>query len=433
MDSDDYFPKSLLQVVYEWPALNTTIVFVATFLLLLISGWIAAGERAVFSLSLDEMNEIREEKSTKDKFIKQLTDRQRQTHTAVLLIQTFLIITIIIVGMHGIYSIYPDILSTKGYMLSILVAFLLLFLFDGLLPKHLTKGKNLAFARMAAPYLKTIDWFFRPFNKWIYPSSNASQKLDSPQHESAIISKESADEKEMLKEIIHFYNKTADEIMVPRLDMKAINARSSFNDALHFIIQSGFSRIPVYEDVEDNITGVLYAKDLLLYIQNPDDFEWQKLIRPAYFVPETKKIEGLLDDFRTNKVHIAIVVDEFGCTSGLVTMEDIIEEIVGEISDEYDTDEKQFFKLPDGSYIFEGKTQLNDFFRETDIDETEFGEITEDIETLTGLLLKIKGTLPRRREIIEYKNYRFCILEANERRILKVKFNRTIQPHPKQK
>ena len=168
----------------------------------------------------------------------------------------------------------------------------------------------------------------------------------------------------------------------------------------------------------------MYAKDLLLYIRDPQDFNWQKLIRPAYFVPETKKIEDLLEEFRTNKVHIAIVVDEFGCASGLVTMEDIIEEIVGDISDEYDTEQKPFFRLPDGSYIFEGKTQLNDFFRETDIDEEEFGDLTEDVETLTGLLLKIKGTLPRRRETIDYGHYRFRVLEANERRVLKVKFYR---------
>lgn len=206
--------------------------------------------------------------------------------------------------------------------------------------------------------------------------------------------------------------------------MKAIGARCTFEEVLDLIIHSGFSRIPIYEESDDNITGMLYAKDLLLYIRNPKDFAWQKLVRPAYFVPETKKIEDLLEEFRTNKVHIAIVVDEFGCASGLVTMEDIIEEIVGDISDEYDTEQKPFFRLPDGSYIFEGKTQLNDFFRETDIDEEEFGDLTEDVETLTGLLLKIKGTLPRRRETIDYGRYRFRVLEANERRVLKVKFYR---------
>ena len=160
------------------------------------------------------------------------------------------------------------------------------------------------------------------------------------------------------------------------------------------------------------------------YIEKPDTFRWQSLIRPAYFVPETKKIDDLLEDFRTNKIHMAIVVDEFGGTSGIVTMEDILEEIVGEISDEYDEDEKQFIRLADGSLIFEAKILLTDFFRVIGADPSEFGKLTEEVETLAGLLLEIKEDFPRRREIIEYNDYRFQILEIDNRRILKVKFNR---------
>jgi CBS domain containing-hemolysin-like protein len=268
-------------------------------------------------------------------------------------------------------------------------------------------------------------WFLGPWRRRRSPAAvPPGLRKNNLAGESAIISKDPVDEKEMLEEIIHFYNKKAEEIMVPRLDMEAVDIRCNFREVLDVINRTGFSRIPVYEGTEDHIKGILYGKDLLRSIGTPPDtFHWQSLIRPVYFVPETKKIDNLLDEFRTNKVHIAIVVDEFGCTSGLVTMEDIIEEIVGEISDEYDDDEKLFFLLPDGSYIFEAKIQLNDFFRETDIDATEFGKLTEEVETLAGLLLKIKGTLPCRREIIQFKNYRFQILEANERRVLKIKFN----------
>jgi len=232
-----------------------------------------------------------------------------------------------------------------------------------------------------------------------------------------------SDEQEMLEDIRHFYDKTADEIMIPRLDMTAIDEQCELKEILDIIITTGFSRIPVYEETEDNIKGILYVKDLLPAIYNSDSFQWKNQIRSAYFVPETKKIDDLLEEFRTNKIHIAIVVDEFGCTSGLVTMEDIIEEIIGEISDEYDRDEKHFLRLQDGSYIFEGKIQLNDFFRETAIDSGEFGKIAEEADTLAGLLLQIKGTLPRRREVINYKQYRFRILEADERRVFKVKYS----------
>jgi gliding motility-associated lipoprotein GldD len=238
-----------------------------------------------------------------------------------------------------------------------------------------------------------------------------------------------SDGQEMLEDLLHFFHKTAHEIMIPRLDMTAIDMKSEFKEILDLINKTGLSRIPVYEETEDNIKGILYVKDLLQAIENPESFQWKNQIRPPYFVPETKKIDDLLEEFRTNKIHIAIVVDEFGCTSGLVTLEDIIEEIVGEITDEYDREEKHSIRLPDGSYIFEGKIQLNDFFRETDIDEAEFGKITEEADTLAGLLLQIKGTLPQRRDIIDYKQFRFHVLEADERRVLKVKFsNITEQP-----
>jgi CBS domain containing-hemolysin-like protein len=233
----------------------------------------------------------------------------------------------------------------------------------------------------------------------------------------------STEEKEMLEEILHFYTKKANEIMTPRTDIVAIDIKSDTSEVIRTIVQSGYSRIPVYDEDEDDIKGVLYVKDIIPALCESKNFEWQKLIRKPFFVPETKKIDDLLDELRTHKTHIAIVVDEFGCTSGLITMEDIIEEIVGDISDEYDEEVQSFLTLPDGSYLFEGKTQLVDFFRETDVTASDFDELTEEAETLTGLMLAIKGSLPRRREVIEHKNYRFRILEADDRRVLKIKFS----------
>ena len=227
----------------------------------------------------------------------------------------------------------------------------------------------------------------------------------------------------MLAEILKFYNTTANEVMTPRLDLEDLDIKTSFRQVLDFVVKTGYSRVPVYADTEDNIKGILYIKDLLPYIDKPDTFRWQSLVRPAYFVPETKKIDDLLEEFRTNKIHMAIVVDEFGGTSGIVTMEDILEEIVGEISDEYDEDEQQYIRLSDGSLIFEAKILLTDFFRVIDVDPAAFGKLTEEVETLAGLLLEIKGEFPRRREIIDYDKYRFQVLEVDNRRILKVKFN----------
>ena len=302
------------------------------------------------------------------------------------------------------------------------------------MPKIYAQKNSLRFVRRAAPLLNGIARICSPLSKVLVTSTSIINKalvkkkydlsVDELSKALELTSTEMPEEKEMLSEIIKFYNKTADEIMTPRLDMEDIDIKMNFRSVIDFVVNTGYSRIPVYTGSEDNIKGILYIKDLLPYVEKPDTFRWQSLIRPAYFVPETKKIDDLLEEFRTNKIHMAIVVDEFGGTSGIVTMEDILEEIVGEISDEYDEDEKQYIRLADGSLIFEAKILLTDFFRVIEADPAEFGKLVEEVETLAGLLLEIKGDFPRRREVIDYKNYRFQVLEIDNRRILKVKFNR---------
>jgi len=281
-----------------------------------------------------------------------------------------------------------------------------------------------------APFMRFINVIWKPLTKSAVSGTDGDQDDETADNEPSIPSKE-AEEKEQRKDMLRLYNKTVDEIMVPRMDIEFIDVESSFEEVMNMIVKTGFSRIPVYENTEDDIKGVLYVKDVITAIVSKATENWQSMIRPAYFVPEAKRIDSLFDEFRANKVHIAIVVDEFGCTSGLVTMEDIIEEIVGEIADEFDDDERLFLPLPDGSYIFEGKIPLNDFFRETNIDPAEFGKLTDEIDTLAGLLMIIKGTQPCRREIIRYDKYRFQILEADERRVLKVKFSVSERPSKK--
>ena len=239
---------------------------------------------------------------------------------------------------------------------------------------------------------------------------------------------EISEETNMLEGIIRFGEETAKEVMTSRLDMVDLDIEASYSEVLKCIVENAYSRIPVYQENRDNVKGILYIKDLLPYLDRGDDFKWQNLIRPAYFVPETKKIDDLLRDFQINRIHIAIVVDEFGGTSGLVTMEDIIEEIVGEINDEYDEEERTYVKLADDTYVFEGKTLLSDFYKILKIDSDVFETVEGDADTLAGLLLELKGEFPSLHEVITYQYFRFEVLEMDARRILKVKVSICSRP-----
>lgn len=233
---------------------------------------------------------------------------------------------------------------------------------------------------------------------------------------------ELSERKDILEGIIRFGEETAKEIMTSRPDVVDLEIHTPFKEVLKCIVENVYSRIPVYSETRDNIKGILYIKDLLPHLAKGDNFRWQSLIRPAYFVPETKMIDELLRDFQANKIHIAIVVDEFGGTSGIVTMEDVIEEIVGEIRDEYDDEERTYVCLNDHTWIFEAKTQLIDFYKITKIDEAVFDEVAGDADTLAGLLLELKGEFPVLHEKVSFGRYEFEVLEMDNRRILKVKF-----------
>ena len=229
------------------------------------------------------------------------------------------------------------------------------------------------------------------------------------------------EEQRMLEGIVRFGDETAKEIMTSRQDVVDLDFKVSFPEVIKCIVENNYSRIPVYQDNSDNIRGILYIKDLLPHLNKGDNFRWQSLIRPPYFVPETKKIDDLLREFQENKVHIAIVVDEFGGTSGIVTLEDILEEIVGEINDEYDEDEKSYVRINSNTFVFEGKTLLSDFYKILKLDDTIFEDVEGDADTLAGLLLELKGDFPKLHEKIDFKHFTFEIVEIEERRIAKVK------------
>ena len=229
------------------------------------------------------------------------------------------------------------------------------------------------------------------------------------------------EEQRMLEGIVRFGDETAKEIMTSRQDVVDLDFQSTFQEVLQCVVENNYSRIPVYQGDSDHVRGILYIKDLLPHLSKGSSFRWQTLIRPPYFVPETKKIDDLLREFQENKVHIAIVVDEFGGTSGIVTLEDVLEEIVGEINDEYDEDEKSYQRVNSNTFIFEGKTLLSDFYKILKVDDDIFEEVEGDADTIAGLLLEIKGEFPRLREKIDYRDFTFEILEMEERRISKVK------------
>ena len=305
------------------------------------------------------------------------------------------------------------------------------------MPTLFSAPHSLKFCRFSAPFIVFFRSLFYPLSSLLVRSTSLiNKRLGRKNHQISVDElsqaleltdkNEISEENNILEGIIRFGGETAKEVMTSRLDIVDLDIRTPFSEVLKCIVDNAYSRIPVYMGSRDNIKGVLYIKDLLPHLSKGSNFRWQSLIRPAYFVPETKMIDDLLRDFQANKIHIAIVVDEFGGTSGIVTMEDIIEEIVGEIHDEYDDEESTYSQLDDHTWVFEGKTLLTDFYKVTHLDEDLFDEVAGDADTLAGLMLELKGEFPKRHEKVTYQQYELEVLEMDKRRILKIKF--TINP-----
>ena len=229
-----------------------------------------------------------------------------------------------------------------------------------------------------------------------------------------------SEDKKILEGIVKFGNISVGEIMTPRVDIVGISIQSRFRNLIDHIVDSGYSRIPVYNQDLDNIKGILYIKDLLPFLDKPDSFNWQSLLRPAYYIPEAKRISDLLKEFQTSKIHMAVVIDEYGGTLGIVTLEDVLEEIVGEITDESDNEEIPYVKIDDRNFLFEGKVLLNDFYKVFKIDEDIFDSIKGEADTIAGLILELKGELPRKNETFNCKGFTFTIKSVDQRRIKQI-------------
>lgn len=416
------------------PTMGAMIALILAILLLYASGFVSASEIAFFSLSPSDLSKIEENEYPSDSRIKALLDDSERLLATILISNNFVNVTIIMLCNFFFASVidFGDAKLLEFLLITVVLTFLLL-LFGEIMPKIYSAQNTLKFCRKAAPVISVLLSVFKPVSNLLVHSTFLINKLtrkrkvpnlsvdDLSQALELTDKNEISEESNMLKGIIRFGEETAEEVMTSRLDIVDLEINTPFPDVIKCIVDNAYSRIPVYEESRDNIKGFLYIKDLLPYLDKGADFKWQNLIRPAYFVPETKMIDDLLRDFQANKIHIAIVVDEFGGTSGIVTMEDIIEEIVGEINDEYDEEERTYVKISENVYIFEGKTLLSDFYKLAEIDPDDFESVAGDADTLAGLLLELKGEFPVLHEVINFNRYRFEILEMDARRIVKVK------------
>ena len=424
----------LQQITVTEPDLSSIVAISVAILLLVCSGFVSASEIAFFSLSPSELSDIEEERHRSDSKILRLRGDSERLLATILISNNLVNVAIINLLNYGLLRIFDfGMAYWLEFLLMTVVLTFLLLLFGEIMPKIYSAQHRLSFCRMAAPVFIGLNKLFYPFASLLVRSKGITERLMTHEAHALTVDdleqaleltdqKEIAEESQMLQGIIRFGGETVREVMTPRVDMVDLEMRTPYPEVLQCIVENNYSRIPVYSDNEDNIKGVLYIKDLLPHLNKPANFRWQSLIRPPYFVPETKMIDDLLRDFQQNKVHIAIVVDEFGGTSGIVTMEDILEEIVGEIDDEYDDDEERTYqRLNQNTYLFEAKTPLSEFLRIVELDDDFFEEAEGEADTLAGLLLEIKGEFPKLHEKITFRHLVFEVMELDERRIVSIK------------
>ena len=436
MDPD---PASLLLQTLAFDGLlasKTIVLFVLLFLSALISG----AEVAFFGLSPTDINAIGEEKTTKGNSVVKLLEKPKKLLATILIANNAINIGIVllfssigdVIFSDITYKIF-DVISVR-FLLEVIVATFLILMFGEILPKIYANRNKIRFAKFMALPLRFVDFVFSPLSmpmrsitlflhnklgrqKSSLNVGHLSQALEMTSEEDT-----TKEEQKILEGIVSFGNTDTKQVMRPRIDIFALNSDLKFPEVLNEIKKHGYSRVPVFEENADNVLGVLYVKDLLPYIDRKT-FNWTSLIREPYFVPENKKLDDLLKEFQEMKSHLAIVVDEYGGTSGIVTLEDIIEEIVGDISDEFDDEDLVFSKLDDFTYVFDGKTALKDFYRVVRItdDEDDFEEQKGESETIAGFVLEIAGSFPKRGEKVLFKNYKFIVESLDKKRLKQIK------------
>ena len=414
----------------SWVAWSALVVIAAV--CLMMSAFVSGSEIAFFGLSASDIDDLRDDKeNAASARAYSLVKHSEQLLATVLITNNLVNITMVVMLTFAINQTVTFNSATVNFLVQTVFLTFLLLLFGEIFPKLVARGRTLAWSRSASGFLYLLFRFFSPLAKLMVRSTAIVNRIVTKKQETIstdelekaleISDLQEGKDKEMLEGILSFGEKEVCEIMIPRIDITAIEYHDSWKEVLSTITRTGYSRIPVYDTSQDSIRGILYSKDLLPFIEREDEnFEWQKLLREPYFVPESRMLDDLLEDFRKRKMHIAIVVDEYGGTRGIVTLEDIIEEIVGQIDDEYDHEEKMYRKIGPDTYIFDAKIPLGDFCRIVGIDDSELGEDVE-AETLAGLLLEIKGDFPQRKETFVKGRCHFLVLDMERHRITSVR------------
>ena len=417
-------------ITFNPPTVGSIIAIIVAVLGLFLSAFNSGSEIAYFSLRDDDVDDI--EDTHRRERVKELLAIPEKLLATILVGNNLVNIMIAIVLNYAMNQIFDFKSSVLDFIVQTVILTFLILLFGEVIPKLYATNFNVKFAAMTSAPLKAAVKLFSPLTALLVRSTSLVSKVVAEQTEELSVDDltralevsevKNPDEKELLEGILSFGDKTVSDIMRPRIDVVDIDQSDTFDEVVRKVIDTGYSRMPVYEETPDNIKGILYAKDLLPYIGNRDNtFKWQTLMRPAYFVPETRMLNDLLEDFRMKKMHMAIIVDEYGCTQGIATLEDVLEEIVGDINDEYDTEEKFYNRINKNTWMFDGKTLLSDFARVLDIDEDELGEHGEEAETIAGFLLDIKGEFLKEKEVVKHGRLTFTVIKVVKYRIAKVK------------
>lgn len=419
---------------------STFVLKIVMLLVLLIcSALVSGAEVAFFGLSPTDLNEIEEKKTVRGKIVVKLLNHPKKLLATILIANNAINIGIVLLFNSIGDLLFSEInyllfgLISVRFLLEVLVATFLILMFGEILPKIYANRNRFQFSIFMAYPLKMLDFLFTPlsspmrsatifmYNRLGKQKSNLSVDHLSQALELTSEGDTTKEEQKILKGIVSFGNTDTKQVMRPRLDIFALSEDMKFTEVLEEIKNHGYSRIPVFSENMDNVLGVLYVKDLLPYIDRKN-FNWLTLIREPYFVPENKKLDDLLLEFQDKKNHLAVVVDEYGGTSGIVTLEDVIEEIVGDISDEFDDEDLIYSKLDDFTYIFEGKTTLKDFYKVTKIkNEEDFESQKGESETIAGFVLEIAGSFPKRGEIVSYMDYQFLVESLDKKRLKQIK------------
>ena len=432
---DDPYPSYYLIAQIFEPSFSYFFFNGLILVLLLIGSALASGsEVAFFSLNNEEIASVQETDPKRGRQVANLLSNPKKLLSTILILNNLINIGIVTLTTFVSWSLFGTNATDIIVILIQTVGVTICIVFFGeIVPKVYANQAKIPFALSLAPYLSFFSSILKPISWFLMALSNVIEKrveqkgyslsVDELNQALDLTTEDTPeDEKDILRGIVNFGTLSVKQVMRSRLEISAVDVEMDFHELMDKINKSGYSRIPVYQETVDNVLGILYIKDLLPFIERDEDFPWKDLIRKSFFVPETKKIDALLKDFQKMRVHMAIVVDEYGGTSGLVTLEDLIEEIIGEINDEFDDIENIFFQeLDNDTFVFEGKVSLNDFCKKLELDSQLFGDVKGESESLGGLLLELNSKLPKNGAKIQFEDFEFTVLAVDSRKIKKVK------------